>query len=61
MSSLDTSPINRMERRRLQTREHLKQAAYELLMEMGYARFTIKAVTERADVGYGTFLLHFEN
>lgn len=52
-------PLNRMERRRLQTRDQLQQAALELLVEVGYGDLTIKAVTDRADLGYGTFYLHF--
>lgn len=54
-----TAPLNRMERRRLQTRDQLQQAALELLIEGGYADLTVKAVTDRADLGYGTFYLHF--
>jgi AcrR family transcriptional regulator len=50
-----------MERRRLQTRDKLKQAGLEVLIEAGYADLTIKAVTDRADLGYGTFYLHFSD
>src|SRR5690554_4639342 len=53
------SVLNRAERRRQHTREQLKAAALELLAERGYADLTIKAITERADLGYGTFYLYF--
>ncbi len=59
MSVIDTAPMNRAERRRQHTREQLKVAALELLYEKGYAHLTIKSVTERADLGYGTFYLYF--
>jgi AcrR family transcriptional regulator len=52
-------PLNRAERRRQHTRDQLKVAALELLFEHGYPALTIKAITERADLGYGTFYLHF--
>lgn len=61
MSVLDRPSMNRAERRRQQTYMQLKQAAAEVLGETGYRNFTIKAVTERADVGYGTFYLHFKD
>lgn len=59
MSSLDTQPATRNERRRLYTYEQLKAACTELLNEIGYHDLTIRAITERADLGYGTFYLHF--
>jgi len=59
MSVINTPSMNRAERRRPHTREQLKAAALELLFEEGYADLTIKAITERADLGYGTFYLYF--
>jgi AcrR family transcriptional regulator len=59
MSVLDERLLNRAERRRLHTRDQLMQAAQELMFEKGYGSLTIKAITERADLGYGTFYLHF--
>ncbi len=61
MSVIGNRPANRMDRHRLQSREQLRQAAMELLTEGGYTQLTIKAVTERADLGYGTFYLHFSD
>lgn len=61
MSVLEVAPLNRTERRRLQTRHQLLEAASALLNEVGYSRLTIKAITDRADLGYGTFYLHFED
>lgn len=58
---MNTVISSRIERRRLQTRQRLLQAAGELLSQYGYHKLTIKAVTERADVGYGTFYLYFED
>ena len=59
MSALDSVSMNRAERRREQTLMQLRQAAMELIFEDGYANLTIRAITERADLGYGTFYLYF--
>jgi AcrR family transcriptional regulator len=61
MSVIDTMPVNRAERRRQHTRDQLTGAALELLVEAGYQNLTIKAITDRADLGYGTFYLHFKD
>jgi AcrR family transcriptional regulator len=58
---LNTVVSSRIERRRLQTRQRLLEAAQLILAERGYHKFTIQAVTDRADVGYGTFYLYFED
>jgi AcrR family transcriptional regulator len=50
-----------MERKRLLTRLRLMEATSELHLEVGYANLTIKAITERADLGYGTFYLYFQD
>ncbi|MEZ4672351.1 MAG: TetR/AcrR family transcriptional regulator [Anaerolineae bacterium] len=59
MSVIDSRTLNRAERRRLHTRDLLLEAASAVLAESGYQTLTIKAITDRADVGYGTFYLHF--
>jgi len=48
-------------RRRLETRKRLIQAATELVLEKGYDAITIQGITDRADLGYGTFYLHFKD
>jgi AcrR family transcriptional regulator len=59
MSTIDSVSMNRAERRREHTLLQLRQAAMELIFEHGYANLTIRAITERADLGYGTFYLYF--
>jgi AcrR family transcriptional regulator len=54
-------PLNRFERRKQRTRAQLKQAAIDLLVERGYDAVTVEAITERADVGRGTFYIHFQD
>jgi AcrR family transcriptional regulator len=61
MSVVDTPTVNRAERRKQQTRAALQQAAADLLVERGYQNLTLQAITDRADVGYGTFYLHFKD
>ncbi len=61
MSVIDASLLNRTERRRVQTRQQLLGAATQLMQEKGYSSLTIKSITEQADLGYGTFYLHFKD
>jgi len=56
----DEAP-SRHARRRVETRRRLIQAATELVLEKGYDAITIQDITERADLGYGTFYLHFKD
>jgi len=55
------SPKTRHERRRLQTRNLLIQTALQLILEEGYDTITIQDITDRADLGRGTFYLHFKD
>ncbi|MCA0454178.1 MAG: TetR/AcrR family transcriptional regulator [Chloroflexi bacterium] len=59
MSVSEIPALNRSERRKQHTRQQLLEAAANLLNEVGYSRLTVKSITDRADVGYGTFYLHF--
>jgi AcrR family transcriptional regulator len=61
MSMIDSRPLTRTERRKQQTYERIKDACAALIFEMGYENLTIHAITERADVGYGTFYLYFKD
>jgi AcrR family transcriptional regulator len=42
------------------TREQIVEAAERLMRERGVESVTIQDITEAADVGHGTFYLHFE-
>lgn len=55
MSSLP----NRFERRKTRTRAALKAAVVAVVQVKGYAAATIDDIVARADVGRGTFYLHF--
>ncbi len=61
--SLEPSPdgAGRRERRRVETRERLYEAAMTLLSERDFEAVTIEMITEAADVGKGTFFNHFAN
>jgi AcrR family transcriptional regulator len=54
-------PPDRRARKKLATREALRDAALELFLEKGYAQTTIRDITDRADVGSRTFYRHFES
>ena len=52
-------PLNGFERRKQRTREQLKQAALNLTLEKGYDAVSVQDITDRADLGRGTFYVHF--
>lgn len=58
---MNTPGLSRHERRRQQTRQRLIQAAMELWMEEGYDALNIQAITDKADLGRGTFYIHFKD
>ena len=61
MSVINNRQLNRTERRKQRTRETLLACAMQVLAQRGYRKFSIKAVTELADVGYGTFYSYFDD
>ena len=52
---------SRFARRKARTRASLQQAAVAIALEKGYAASTIDDIVTRADVGRGTFYLHFNS
>ena len=52
---------SRAARRKAETRDRLLRAAAAVFGEVGVDGATIAAITERADVGLGTFYLHFDD
>lgn len=55
------APVRRGERRKQHTKRRLLESAAGTYSLMGVDGATISAITERADVGLGTFYLHFED
>jgi AcrR family transcriptional regulator len=51
--------LSRRERRKLETRRGLLEAALALFREKGYNETTVEEITERADVAKGTFFNYF--
>jgi AcrR family transcriptional regulator len=58
-SVVAVSPANRFERRRERTRQELLAAAERVLAEKGLHDTKIADIAAAADVGVGTFYLHF--
>ena len=52
--------MTRVQRRRASTRARIVEAAESLMRERGVGAVTIQDITEAADVGHGTFYLHFK-
>jgi AcrR family transcriptional regulator len=55
----DPKPAGRRERKAAEMRERIFQAAIELIAERGLAQVTVEQITEKADVGKGTFFNYF--
>jgi AcrR family transcriptional regulator len=55
----EQAPIGRRERRRLEVRARVLEAAVGLFEERGYDATTVADICERADIAYGTFFNHF--
>ncbi len=51
--------MNRTERRKLEVREKILTAAFDLFLRQGVAATTIEEICERADVANRTFFNHF--
>ncbi|HKN00529.1 MAG TPA: TetR/AcrR family transcriptional regulator [Candidatus Binataceae bacterium] len=58
--NLGESPPNRFERRRGKTRIDLLEAAERVIARKGYYNTRIADIATEADVGLGTFYLHFK-
>jgi len=58
---MNTSLPSRHERRRLQTRKLLIQTTLQLVLEKGYDAISIQEITDQADLGRGTFYIHFKD
>lgn len=52
---------NRFERRKRETRQKLRQATLDLVLEKGYDEVTVQDIVDRADLGRGTFYIHFND
>ena len=58
-SATEGRGLTRTERRQLRTRERLLTAGYAVMREVGIDDATIADITNRADVGFGTFYNYF--
>ena len=58
---MNAAALTRHERRRLQTRQQLIRATLDLVLEKGYGSVSVQDITDRADLGRGTFYIHFKD
>jgi AcrR family transcriptional regulator len=58
---MDKNQPSRHNRRRQHTRKQLIESAVQLVLEKGYEAVTILDITNRADLGRGTFYIHFKD
>ena len=57
--ALPTPALSRRDRKKERTRREIYEAAMDLFARKGFAAVTIAEIAEAADVGRGTFFLHF--
>ena len=60
-ASVEETPPSRTEKRAAKTRNKLLKAALAVFSEFGVDAATIDVITERADLGKGTFYRHFSD
>jgi AcrR family transcriptional regulator len=60
-ASKEDAPVNRAEKRVAKTRNRLLSAALSFFSEYGIDASTVNDITERADLGKGTFYRHFSD
>lgn len=58
---MDSSTKNRFERRKHDTRRKLKAAVIALILEKGYDAVSVQDITDYADLGRGTFYVHYRD
>lgn len=58
---MNSPAMTRHTRRRLQTRQQLIRATLDLVLEKGYGSVSVQDITDRADLGRGTFYIHFKD
>jgi AcrR family transcriptional regulator len=58
---MDNLSLTRHERRRLQTRKLLIETTLQLIFERGYDAVSVQDITDQADLGRGTFYIHFKD
>ena len=56
---MTTAPLSRRERKKLETRLKILEAAFALMAERGYDNVKIEEIAKRADIANATFFLHF--
>jgi AcrR family transcriptional regulator len=58
---MNKDTATRNDRRRQHTRSKLIRAAAALVLEKGYDSISVQDITDRADLGRGTFYIHFRD
>ncbi len=56
---LEGPTMNRMDRRKMEVRDRILRAAFDLFLSQGVSATTIEEICERADVANRTFFNHF--
>jgi len=60
LMEIEQPPVSRVERKRMQARTRILEAAEDLMRAKGFDAIKIQDITDVADVGHGTFYTHFK-
>lgn len=58
---MNGQPLTRHQKNRMLTHKKLINATVELVIDKGYDSISIQDITDRADLGRGTFYIHFKD
>ncbi|HWP49791.1 MAG TPA: TetR/AcrR family transcriptional regulator [Candidatus Limnocylindrales bacterium] len=58
-TTVKNTSLSRRERKKIETKEKIFKAALSLFLEKGFENTTVEEITEKADVGKGTFFNYF--
>lgn len=59
--STKNDPPKKLDRRVRRTRQQLREALLELILEKGYDDITVQEITDRADLARATFYIHYRD
>lgn len=57
----EDKPLSARQRQALQTRQKLLEAGYAVFLEQGFQKATISQIIKKAETGYGTAYVYFQN
>jgi AcrR family transcriptional regulator len=61
LKKMEEKPLSHRQRQAMHTRQKLLEAGYAVFLEQGFQKATISQIIKRAETGYGTAYVYFQN